>query len=255
MAAWYRVVRTSVAGMAMAARASTLPTPPGATPAVCVHGLAITGRYMLPLARRLAEGRRTWVPDLPGYGLSPAPRTRRFDVAGLAEALAAWMDATATGPAVLVGNSMGCQVAARVAAERPDLARALVLLGPTVDPRARTAPRQLARLVVDSAGEPPALVALELFDTLQTGVGRAVDLARSALADRIEDALPRVRCPALVVRGARDALVPRRWAEDAAALLPRGTFVEVPGPHVVNWVRAADGAAAIEGWLATERVP
>lgn len=40
----------------------------------------------------------------------------------------------------------------------------------------------------------------------------------------------------LVVRGGRDFIVPQRWAEEAAALLPRGELVVIPGaPHVVNY--------------------
>ena len=47
-------------------------------------------------------------------------------------------------------------------------------------------------------------------------------LAAPAVADRIEEKLPGVAAPALVVVGSRDPLVPRAWAEQATALLPRG---------------------------------
>lgn len=38
-----------------------------------------------------------------------------------------------------------------------------------------------------------------------------------------------IRAPTLGVRGARDPIVPQRWAEEAARLLPRGRLVVIPG--------------------------
>jgi 2-hydroxy-6-oxonona-2,4-dienedioate hydrolase len=57
-----------------------------------------------------------------------------------------------------------------------------------------------------------------------------------ALRDRIELNLPRVMAPTLVVRGARDPIVPGRWAEQATALLPRGRLVVVAdAAHTMNY--------------------
>lgn len=39
-----------------------------------------------------------------------------------------------------------------------------------------------------------------------------------------------------MVRGSRDRIVPDGWAREAAALLPRGRYAEIPGgPHCVNY--------------------
>jgi pimeloyl-ACP methyl ester carboxylesterase len=40
--------------------------------------------------------------------------------------------------------------------------------------------------------------------------------------DRIEDKLPRITAPSLVVRGEGDALVPQHWAEEVARRLQAG---------------------------------
>jgi pimeloyl-ACP methyl ester carboxylesterase len=51
----------------------------------------------------------------------------------------------------------------------------------------------------------------------------------------LEANLPHVRVPTLVVRGARDRIVPREWAEQVVALLPDGRLAIIPGPpHIVN---------------------
>ena len=46
---------------------------PAAGPFVLVHGVGVSGRYMLPVARVLARDHSVYVPDLPGYGKSGRP--------------------------------------------------------------------------------------------------------------------------------------------------------------------------------------
>ena len=204
-------------------------------PLVLVHGLGVSGRYLEPLARELASAMPVLVPDLPGFGRSGRPR-RVPDVAGLAGALADWLEAVSVARAVVLGNSMGCQVAVELALREPARVAGLVLVAPTVDPRARGWLRQGRRLLADSAREPPSLLRIIAREYATFGLRRLAATARFALADRIEDKLPRVQAPALVIRGGRDPLVPQRWAEEAASLLPRGRLAVVPGePHACHY--------------------
>ena len=46
------------------------PPPADAPVLIHVHGFAISGRYLMPAAWRLAPDFRTYVPDLPGFGRS-----------------------------------------------------------------------------------------------------------------------------------------------------------------------------------------
>ena len=70
------------------------------------------------------------------------------------------------------------------------------------------------------------------------------------MEDRIEDNLPRVEMPALVVRGSRDPICPQRWAEEVAGLLPRGRLVVVPGAaHTLNFGTPTEFAGLIRGFL------
>jgi 2-hydroxy-6-oxonona-2,4-dienedioate hydrolase len=72
-------------------------------------------------------------------------------------------------------------------------------------------------------------------DVADIGLVRATRLLRVMLHDRLEDRLPQVRCPTLVVRGGRDSVVPDRWARRAASLVPDGRLAVMPGyahmPH------------------------
>ncbi|PRX50380.1 pimeloyl-ACP methyl ester carboxylesterase [Prauserella shujinwangii] len=209
--------------------------PPDGPGVVCVHGLGCSHRYFRPLMRRLATTARVSAPDLPGFGGTPGPGSA-LDVRGMSLALAGWLRATGRGGSVLVGNSAGCQVIVDLAVHAPGLLGPVVLNGPTIDRCARTMPRQLGRLLADAPRERPTLWAVLAWDYLRGGPLRALATLRHLLADPVEDKLGQVRGPAVVVWGARDPIVPRRWAREVAEGLPHGALVEVPGaPHAVNF--------------------
>jgi pimeloyl-ACP methyl ester carboxylesterase len=176
------------------------------------------------------------VPDLPGYGLSDRPRGRDLTVTELADALLAWMDRIGLERPHLVGNSFGCQVIADLAARHPGRVGRLVLQGPTMDPRARSAWRQVLRWLVVAPFERYSEGLILLRDIRDLGPRRAVAMIRMALRDPIEQKLGRIVAPTLVVRGTRDAIVPQRWAEEAARLLPNGRLVVIErAAHTINY--------------------
>ena len=149
-------------------------------------------------------------------------------------------------PALLVANSMGCQVAAELAARRPELVEALVLVGPTVDPSARSVRRHVGRFLGDAWYEPPSLTAIAVRDYLASGLLTVLRQARLALEHRIEDVLPQLEQPAVVVRGAHDWISPHEWGRKAAALLPRGRLVTVAGAaHAAHFSHPREVADAI----------
>ncbi len=234
----------------MFARVGTeAPAEPRHPAVVLVHGQVISSLYMVPTARLLAPRLRVLAPDLPGFGRSAKP-ARTLSVPELADRLAAWMDAIGLPRAVLVANSLGCQVAVALAVRRPDLAAGLVLSGPTMDPAARRATAQILRWLRDWPHERPSLALAHLRDFALAGPVRTLRTFRFALADRIETKLPRVRAPALVVRGGRDPIAPQDWAEQAARLLPRGRLAVIPGgPHCVNYSTPRAFASLVETFV------
>jgi 2-hydroxy-6-oxonona-2,4-dienedioate hydrolase len=202
---------------------------------VLVHGLVVSSRYMVPTAEQLAPHCRVFAPDLPGFGRSEKPR-RVLDVAGLSDALSAWMGEVGLERAALVGNSFGCQIIADLAVRHPGRVERAVLQGPTMDPLGRSVPRQVGRFLLDAPREPLSLLPIELLDYLSAGTRRAWRTFRYALEDRIEEKLPNMRVPTLVVRGSRDPIVPQRWAEEATRSLPMGRLVVIQGSaHTVNY--------------------
>lgn len=241
-----------VDGLQMHTRVSMTATPVDRVPIVLVHGLGVSGTYWLPTAELLSEHFCVFVPDLPGFGRSQNP-SGVPDLRELAGMLIAWMDAMKLELAALVGNSMGCQIAVNATLAHPHRVTRLVMQGPTIDPDARSAYSQLSRLLVDGLVEPPSLLPVVMRDYLKCGYRRIAGTLRHSLNDPIEENLPRVRAAALVIRGARDPIVPQRWAEDAARLLPLGRLIVMPGAaHAINFSHPVELARIIRRFLTAE---
>lgn len=249
--AGFRSTGTTVRGMRVHVRSGGATT---GVPVVLVHGLAVSHRYLMPTAALLGRTHPVAAPDLPGFGLSPSPG-RVLDTRSLADVLGDWLRTSGRAPAVLLGNSYGCQVIVDLVARDPSVATALVLSGPTVDPSARSATRQVLRWLADTVREDPCQGPILLRDVRDAGLRRVLGTLRHAVDDRIEDKLPAVGVPALVTRGGIEPIVPAAWASRAAGLLPSGRFAEIPrSPHNSVYVAAESLACAVEEFLTSAGV-
>jgi 2-hydroxy-6-oxonona-2,4-dienedioate hydrolase len=238
-------------GLLMHARVSVDPTPSSSLPLVLVHGIGVASRFMVPVAELLAPYHRVYAPDLPGFGKSEKP-AHALSLVELTDALAWWMREIGLESAAFLGNSFGCQIVADLALRYPELVERVVLQGPTMDPRARTARQQLIRWLRNSRQEPLSHGLISAREYPRCGFRRLIKTFRYALEDRIEEKLPHVRVPALVVRGSRDPIVPQRWAEEATRLLPMGRLAVIPGaPHTVVYDAPLDLARVVRPFLSS----
>jgi 2-hydroxy-6-oxonona-2,4-dienedioate hydrolase len=241
---------TRVRGRRVHVRVSTHPVPPGAPTVVLVHGLVVSSRYMVPTLLRLARTCRVLAPDLPGFGRSDKPPRPPENMSDIADALADWMEAAGLERALFLGNSLGCQTLADFAARYPERTEGLVLQGPTMDAEARSVREQLWRWLVNSMRERSAQLPLLVHDYWEAGLPRFLDSFRMALRDRIEDKLPQVEAPTLVVRGSRDPIVSQRWAEQVTGLLPRGRLAVIPGgTHTLNFAAPLELVRVLQPFL------
>ncbi len=97
-------------------------------PVVLLHGQLSTGRYLNDVIAHLQEKRQTFCPDLLGFGRSPRPRRAKYSidqhVAALHDAL---LDKNISKPFVLMGHSMGAQIALAYTVAHPSQVKAVVL--------------------------------------------------------------------------------------------------------------------------------
>jgi pimeloyl-ACP methyl ester carboxylesterase len=213
-------------------RSRALGTPGGAPPVVTVMGMAVSD-YLLP-AQAALDWTQTHLIDLPGLAGSADP-PHRLDVPQFAEAVSDWLAAAGLPPVIMAGHSSGTQVAAHVAAARPDLVAATVLASPTVDPMARSVPKALYYWRKDSAYPMPGLAESHRPEWRRAGFGQLVHLIRAHLRDRLEETVPHLRGPVLVLLGKDDRLCTREWAQSLADEADDGRLVTVPGPHTFLW--------------------
>jgi 2-succinyl-6-hydroxy-2,4-cyclohexadiene-1-carboxylate synthase len=238
----------------------------GAGPRVVLaHGFTQTLASWEPLAARLRPRWRVVRVDLPGHGGSAAVRA---DLPGAARLLGA-----AGGRGAYVGYSLGGRVCLRLALDRPELVRALVLLGasPGLGDPAERAARRAADEALAAGIERDGVAAFldrwlagPLFATLAPDrAGREARLANTAegLAGSLRlagagaqaplwDRLATLRPPVLLVAGALDARFAALAARMAAAVGPGARAALVPGAgHAAHLERPEETGELVEAFL------
>jgi pimeloyl-ACP methyl ester carboxylesterase len=222
----------------------------GAPELVLVHGLGLSQRYMMPLACELARDCHVYVPDQPGFGGSGHPE-QVLDMAGLADALAGWARRTGLQRAAYVGNSQGCQIIAQLAVRHPELVTAAVLQGPTAPSDERSWLWQFIRWRQNGRYNPPSLDQVTWGEYKKSGYLRVLRTFQHSLNDHIEEQLPRIAAPTLIVRGEHDPICRAQWARGLPSLLPGCRYVEIPGvAHTLCYTAPADLATVTREFLA-----
>lgn len=219
---------TRVGDVGVHARSWASPNVPADPAVVLVHGLGIASRMCRPVAERLASRFHVHAPDLPGFGESGRP-ARVLDVPALGAALAAWMAASGLGRSVVVGTSLGCQVAAHAAVRDRGRCRLVVLGSPTFEPARRGWRPLLARGPLELASQSAALQRTGVADIARAGPWRVARTLAAALDDALEETVARLPQPLLVCWAGRDPLVSRAWAAQLVATAPDGELAVLPG--------------------------
>ena len=101
---------------------------------VFLHGATLDHRAWEPQVEALADGFRVVVPDLRGHGGSTGP----FDFEGAVQDVLAVLDEVAAPTVVLVGLSLGANIAQEVLHRDPDRVQALVVADATCNTAARS---------------------------------------------------------------------------------------------------------------------
>jgi pimeloyl-ACP methyl ester carboxylesterase len=239
---------------------------------VFIHGAMNDHGVWTLLARWFAHhGRAVLAPDLPGHMRSAGPALA--SVQALADWVLALLDAAGVRQAALAGHSMGSLVALQAAAQAPERATHLALLGTCVPMPVPQALLELSR--TDTLAAIDRVVTYS-YSTLAAkpsypgpgswlrGSARALmRLVLRAQGDPLLfhtdfaacngyaggfDAAAQVRCPATLVLGRDDQMTARRGAREVAQRL-HATVHSVPAGHFVMQESPDAVLAALRGAL------
>jgi 2-hydroxy-6-oxonona-2,4-dienedioate hydrolase len=236
-------------GLPMHYLETTMPVPADAPVVILVHGLALSGQYMVPTARALGPFCQVYVPDFPGFGDSGKP-SRVLDVPKLADSLAAWMEAMELNESVLLGNSFGCQIIGEFAVRHPQKVQRAILQGPTTDPDERSWIMQFIRWRQNAPFNPPRMSDVADIDYEKCGLVRAITTFEFGLRHELERILPFIAVPTLVVRGESDPICTQGWAERVERLLPDGALVLIAdAAHTLVFTDPEKLASAVRSFV------
>jgi pimeloyl-ACP methyl ester carboxylesterase len=257
------------------------------TPLVLVHGFGNEAHIWDDFAPLVAPHYRTVAVDLRGHGDSDHDPEARYDYDFHVADLEAVTAALGIERLVLVGHSFGGRTSMLFAATHPERMAGLVIvdIGPEHDPRGTTrirlevmqrgdgsfaAPTEYERVLAHNfpAGSPDALRRMAQHELRQREDGRWLRKADPAFmtarageaeaeaeerdtAKRLWDALARISCSTLVVRGAAsDILSPEIADRMVDEVLAKGQLAVVPrAAHSVMTDNPAGFAEAVTGFV------
>ena len=258
----------------------------GEGPAILfVHGLGASWQSWLEQLPEFAASHRVVAMDLPGFGYSESP-SEDISIEYYARWTAEFMDVLGIESAAVVGNSMGGFVSAELAIKFPARVQRLVFVSAAIfwQNRRRAQPlvqlarmsdavvaRALVRATDDIATRRrlryaalatagfrfPQYVSDELAHEMVRSARRTDGFlpALQALAGYdLEEELPKISCPTLIVWGANDQLVSVKDAERLEDLIPdsRREVFERTG-HVAMLERPERFNRLLREFLAEER--
>jgi len=234
---------------------------------VLVHGFTQTAASWGPVADRLSPRFEVVRPELPGHG---AAAGARLDFLAAAAAIG-----EAGGPATYVGYSMGGRLCLRLAVDRPDLVRRLVLVGASAglaDPveraERRAADERLAAEIERDGTEAflERWLAQPLFATFRAspddlaarrrnppaGLAAALRSLGTGAQEPLWDRLAELEMPVLLVAGQADikfAALARRMAESVGAV---ARLALIPGAGHAAHLERPDAFCAVVAHPSTE---
>ncbi len=213
------------------------------TPMILLHGFPLDHTIWQPLVAPLEGHARLIMPDLRGFGQSPAPEGV-YTMREMADDVLALMERLEIEHAILVGHSMGGYVSLAFAHAYPHRVAGLGFVSTHAAPdtpdhaakRIEEA-RKVARLgtgfltkdMSKKITNKPELVEpiRQIMDKVPK---QTVIAALKGMAERANSTplLALMSAPAVVIHGVEDKFVSLEKAQDMAQLLPRAWLVQVP---------------------------
>ena len=232
-------IRLTVRGMDVRVFESAVTSGPAF---VLIHGFGVSSRYFGPLASELSRYGRVIVLDLPGFGSTDDP-DQAPRIAGFAHVVNEVIRELAVVDPVLVGHSMGTQVALEALLRAPGLSRGAVLAAPVINDRERGAGIVLWRFIQSAIKEPPSSAWDSIRGFAHSGPRWLIRAFGPMLNYPIEDRLEQTCVPVTLVGGSEDRIAPPQWCHRLATVRDGADVVIIEGAaHEMIHTHAANVA-------------
>jgi pimeloyl-ACP methyl ester carboxylesterase len=229
------------------------PFDPSRPVAVLVHGAGMDHGVWAEQAAALTRcGWSVLAVDLPGHGRSGGEALT--SIAAMADRLAKLLAAAGV-QAIVAGHSMGALVALDLAARHPERVRAVALIGAApampvhpglIAAAAEDLPSAVSMITAWGFSTPePADHIRHLLETSRPGL-LCTDLKACDSYAEGEATARRIACPAVVIAGGADRMVPVAKSQELAAVIPGCRVVELDGAgHMLMAERPAEISDAL----------
>jgi pimeloyl-ACP methyl ester carboxylesterase len=224
--------------------------------AVMTAGLGLTSRFYEQSYDAFAgAGIHLIVPDLPGWGDTPGPRTG-LAPADTAAFLLDFALALHIRRAVWIGHSLGAQPVIHIAGRRPDIAHAVILVGPTGAPGRFRLIRQARGLALEAVRAPAHVIGAVAREYLTNSPVRYAGTWLRHSRDITSDRLYRIRCPTLILAGDEDAVCSPAFVELMRHRIPHAEVEWVRGgSHALPRAHAAEFNRAVIAFIRRSHLP
>lgn len=237
----------------------------GDTTLLLLHGYGESLLAWRLILDRLARHDRVIALDLPGFGLSDKPDAR-YDYPAYARWLGDFLSNHTKGPVVVVGHSMGGQIAAGLALDHPDRVVAAILIDPAgagintlltdtggvASPATKWVVSAISFVLPahDSAWLAEPADARDYEPSADSNTARSArrvleDFDFAALQHRFAD----LKQPVLLIWGEQDPTIPLSIGQRIAGQLPCRQFLTLATLHRPHQTLPDTVAAAMEAFL------
>ena len=237
----------------------------GRTPLMCFHLSPVSGLIYESLLAEMGTDRQAIAPDNPGFGGSDPPDSPPT-IGDYASVMGELADSLGLGSVDVIGYHTGAKIGIELSLLRPELVRRLVLVSTPVYTEEELA-RQHATLGKPTRFDERGAHLLEVWNGHWEwrGPGQTVDMVHGTVAEvfragrrawwghraafeyRMDDRLPLVTHPTLVLCPHDDLLEPTRRSEP---LIANGRLLELPGwGHGMMDVHPEQFAAILRDFL------
>jgi pimeloyl-ACP methyl ester carboxylesterase len=213
---------------------------PAAPPLLYLHGTHL-GNLWLDYHRALARHFHVFAPDIPGFGLTERPEWMR-DMSDYVLYFRDLLDSLGLARTAIAGHSLGGWMAAEIAVWYPERVEKLVLSNaaglrvkgtPIADIFALSPQRVLETCFENLMAAVPLIpkeINTDYFVRLYSERTTLAALAWNPHYDpKLARRLERLRCPTLIIWGARDRLIPPAYGEAFRQLIPGARLVILEG--------------------------